>query len=174
MATGTSNTPRAAGDKVADFTLQSADGKTYGSREARQEGLLLTALFKTGCGTCKYAFPYLQRFQEQYAQNSGGKFQVWGVSQDDAENTQTFAKENGGATFPLLLDKQLDVTAQYGPTNVPNLYLLGAGDTIEQAVLGQFGTDAFNQMAQKIAAFVGVPYVPIVRDEDNAPAIKPG
>jgi cytochrome c biogenesis protein CcmG, thiol:disulfide interchange protein DsbE len=168
------DTPLAPGDPVADFTLQAADGATYDSRTARQNGLLLAVLFKTGCGTCRYAYPFLQRLHEQYAANSGGKFQVWGISQDDAETTLALAQENGGATFPLLLDTELDTTVRYGITSVPDLYLLGAGDTIAAAVVGHFSRDGFNDLARQAADYLGVPYVPVVRDTDDAPAIKPG
>jgi peroxiredoxin len=167
-------TPRAAGENPVDFTLRALDGKTYSSKTARQEGLLLTALFKVGCGTCRYTLPYLQRFHEQYAQPSGGKFKVWGVSQDNAEDTQAFAREYGNATFPMLLDADLTVSARYGLTNVPDLYLLDAGDAVSAAVLGHFAKDEFNDLAQKVAAYLNVPYVPIVREEDDAPDLKPG
>ncbi|HZP80541.1 MAG TPA: TlpA disulfide reductase family protein [Chthonomonadaceae bacterium] len=175
MATGTPETgPRKAGSPVADFQLTGLDGKTYASKEARQKGLLLAALFKVGCGTCQYAAPYLQRLHELYAQKSGGRFQVWGISQDNAADTQAFAKEHGDLTFPLLLDSDLQTSVSYGPTNVPDLYLLGEGDTIATAITGYFSKDEYNALAKQVADFVGVPYVPIVRDEDNAPAIKPG
>lgn len=166
--------PRSEGSEVVDFELQATDGKVYSSRNARRKGLLLAVLFKVGCGTCQYTFPYLQRFQEQYAERSEGRFQVWGLSQDRAEETLAFARENGNATFPLLLDSDLRVTVPYGIRNVPDLYLLGAGDTIEAAAVGHFSKDAINAIARRVAAFLGVPYVPIVREEDNAPAIKPG
>jgi peroxiredoxin len=175
METGTSHTgPLDAGNKLVDFELRAVDGKTYSSKAARGQGLLLAVLFKVGCGTCQYTLPFLERFYQQYALPSSGKFQVWGISQDTAEDTLTCARENGNVTLPLLLDSDLQVSVHYGPTNVPDLYLLGAGDTIQSAVLGHFGKDEFNALAQQIAAFVGVPYVPIVRDEDDAPAIKPG
>jgi len=166
--------PHAAGDKAEDFTLKATNGQTYASRPARQNGLLLLALFKTGCGTCKFSAPYLQRFHEQYALPSGGKFQIWGVSQNMEEETLTFAREYGNLTFPLLLDADLDVTAAFGITHVPNLYLLNADDTIAASVIGHFGTEEFNALAEQIARGAGVPYTPIVKAEDNAPAIKPG
>jgi peroxiredoxin len=175
MTTETPTTgPRAAGSAVADFTLTATDGKTYSSKAARQNGLLLTVLFKTGCGTCKYANPYLQRFHEQYAAPSRGRFQVWGISQDTPESTESFARENGNSTFPLLLDSDLNVTVDYGITNVPDLYLLSAEDTIPDAVVGHFSKDGFNQLAERVAAFLDVPYTPIVTEADGAPAIKPG
>jgi peroxiredoxin len=165
--------PRSPGDAVADFTLNATDGKTYSSREARQHGLLLAVLFKTTCGTCRYAFPYVQRFHEQYAARSGGRFQVWGVSEDDAATTQSFAQETG-ATFPLLLDADLDTTVRYDLISVPDLYLLDAGATIPAAVVGHFSRDGFNELARRIADYLDVPYTPVVREEDDAPALKPG
>lgn len=170
----TASGPLEAGSRTADFTLHGTDGKPYASREARADGLLLIALFKTSCGTCKYAFPYLQRFHAQYAQASGGRFQVWGVSQDDAETTGDFARENGNATFPILLDSDLSVTAQYGIANVPDLYLLGPGETIQSAILGHFSSSGFNDLARAIASALNAPYSPVVREEDGAPDLKPG
>src|SRR5262249_11960134 len=91
--------PRSEGSPAADFTLTGIDGNVYSSHTQRQKGLLLAVLFKTGCGTCKYTAPYLQRFQEQYALPSGGKFQIWGISQDDPETTRAFASSFGNLTF---------------------------------------------------------------------------
>ena len=166
--------PRASGEEVGDFILTATDGNTYSSKTARQNGLLLFILFKTGCGTCKLAFPYLQRFHEQYALPSAGKCQVWGISQNDAETTIAFAKEYGNATFPILLDTELGVSEEYRITNVPNLYLLGEDDAIAFAITGHFSADGYNEIAQKIAEFTGIPYSPIVLETDNAPGIKPG
>lgn len=172
--TGTVTAPRAPGDAVADFALKATDSKTYSSREARQKGLLLAVLFRTGCGTCRYAYPYIERLYAQYAQHSSGRFQVWGVSQDDAETTLNFAQTQGGVTFPLLIDEGLHVSADYGIAHVPDLYLLGEGGTIATAIVGHFSRDGFNDLARQVAAYLGVPYVPVVRDEDDAPALKPG
>jgi len=113
--------------------------------------------------------PFLQRIHTQYALRSGGKFQVWGISQNDAEETAVFAKEYGNADISLLLDSQLDVSAEYRITNVPDLYLLSEEDTIPLSVVGYFGKEAFNALAETVAQFLNVPYTPIVREEDNAP-----
>src|SRR5947208_129244 len=91
---------RTVGDEVADFELRDASGAAYSSAQARQNGLLLFAIYKRGCGTCRFTLPFLQRFHETYA---GPGFTLWGVSQDTAEETTAFAEENG-YTFPLVLD----------------------------------------------------------------------
>lgn len=174
METTTDSAPHSTGSPVADFTLRATDGREYASLTARRSGLLLVAMVKVGCGTCKYAFPYVQRFHELYAQNADGRFQVWGISQNDAAETVNFAKNHGAATFPLLLDETLEATASYGITNVPDLYLLGPEETIRDAVVGYFSAEKYNALARRIADHLQVPYVPVVRPEDNAPALKPG
>jgi peroxiredoxin len=158
-----------AGDAVVDFTLAGIDGKTYDSRAARSRGLLLFAIYKKGCGTCQYTMPFLQRFHQEYA---GEGFRLWGVSEDSAEETREFA-EQFGLTFPLLLDYGLAVTVAYGLTNVPGIYLVDETDTILRHAPA-FVKDELNAMAQMVAERCSVPYIPIVREEDNAPASKPG
>ena len=166
--------PRSAGDEVADFTLRATDGKEYASASARRNGLLLAVFFKIGCGTCRFSVPYLQRFHAQYATPSEGRFQIWGISQDNAQDTLAFAQEYGPPTFPLLLDQDLEVTEAYRLIAVPDLYLMGAGGAIEAAITGHFSKDGFNDLARHVAAFLAVPYTPIVREEDNAPPLRPG
>jgi peroxiredoxin len=162
--------PLKAGDSVVDFRLRALDGKTYDLGERRRPGALTAFVFwKKSCGTCQYAFPYFQRFHDQYADD---RFQIWGISQESAEATAAFV-EQYGATFPQLLDEDLAVTVQYGITNVPTLYLVDDEGTILRQAPA-FIKDEFNAIAQIAAERIGLPYTPIVREEDNAPALKPG
>lgn len=158
-----------AGDAVVDFTLSGIDGRTYDSRAARSRGLLLFAIYKKGCGTCRFTVPFLQRFHQEYA---GEGFRLWGVAQDSAEETREFAW-SFGLTFPLLLDTHLAVTAAYRLTHVPGIYLVDESDTILRHAPA-FVKDELNAMAQLVAERCSVPYIPVVRDQDNAPAFKPG
>jgi peroxiredoxin len=161
--------PRTAGESIQDFTLSGLDGRTYDSRDARRKGLLLFAIYKMGCGTCQYTMPFLQRFHQEYA---GEGFQLWGVAQDSADETREFG-EQFGVTFPLLLDTDLTVTYAYGLTHVPGIYLVDESDAILRHAPA-FAKDELNAMAQVVAERCSIPYVPVVRDEDNAPAFKPG
>ena len=160
----------AAGDKVADFILPALDGGDFNSLNARGRGLLMFAFWKKGCGTCRYAMPFLQRFHENYAEE--GSFQIWGVSQDNADDTHAFTEEFS-ITFPQALDIDLDVTYAYGLVTVPGIYLVDASDRVLQNAPA-FVADEFNAMAKLIAQRQGKEYIPIVLPEDDAPAIKPG
>ncbi|HEV2474274.1 MAG TPA: TlpA disulfide reductase family protein, partial [Chthonomonadales bacterium] len=135
---------------------------------------LLIALFKVGCGTCKYSFPYWRRYYAEYASRAAGRFQIWGVSQDSADATATFADEYGGAGYPLLLDEGLQASRAYRITHVPDLYLLDDGDKVVDAVVGHFSATGYNRISAAIADRLLLPYAPVVREEDGAPGLKPG
>ena len=158
-----------AGDKVIDFALPGADGRIYSSADARRQGLLMFVFWKKSCGTCQYAFPYLQRFHEQYAHD---RFHIWGIAQENREDAVEFVGKYS-ATFPQLIDTGLDVTELFKPVFVPTLYLVDKGDTILHYVPA-FVKDEYNGIARMISERTGVPYSPIVREEDDAPALKPG
>ena len=161
--------PLAAGDPVKDFALTSLDGSACDSISARKDGLLLFVFWKRTCGTCQYAFPYLQRFQVFYG---GPGFRIWGIAQESEDDVRDFIRQYG-ATFTQLLDEDLTVTEQYDLDGVPALYLVDDSDRILRSVSG-FSTEAFNEYAQIVADRTGKPYTPIVRPEDNAPPFKPG
>jgi peroxiredoxin len=161
--------PLTVGDAVVDFTLPASDGKTYNTAEARHKGLLLFVFYKKTCGTCQYAFPYLQRFHTHY---TGDRFRIWGVAQENAADTAAFAAEYG-ATFPQLVDESLDVTEKYDLAAVPGAYLVDETGKILLHTQA-FDTDTYNAMAKMIAERTEAPYTPVVRPEDDAPALKPG
>ncbi len=157
------------GDPVVDFRLTGADDREYDTARARREGLLLFTIYKARCGTCQYTFPFLQRFHESYA---GPGFALWGVSQENREETQAFV-QRFGATFPQILDEKLDVSMRYGLQTVPGIYLVDESDTIVRHAPA-FIKDELNAMARLAAERTGRPYTLVVREEDNAPVLMPG
>jgi peroxiredoxin len=158
-----------AGDAVIDFSLSGVDGKTFRSAEAREQGLLMFVFWKRTCGTCQFSFPYLQRFHEQYGHD---KFRIWGVAQENRYDVIEFAGRYS-ATFPQLIDESLEITERYKPAHVPAHYLVDETGKILR-FLPAFMKDEYNEIARYIAERTGVPYSPIVREEDGAPDLKPG
>lgn len=163
-----------AGDPALDFDLPALQGGSISSLTFRQNGLLLLFLFKTCCPVCKYTAPLIQKLYAQYGVNSGGKFTVIGISQDDIELTETFAANNGGLSFPIVLDSDLDVSWRYGITHVPDLFLLGKEYLVLDAITGQFNAEGINNIARKAAEYTRTDFLQIVRPEDGSADIEPG
>lgn len=160
---------RAAGDAVVDFTFKGVDGKTYSTAEARKNGLLMLVFYKVTCPVCQFNNPYMEKFRAY----EGKGFQIWGVSQDDAQKTVEYARTYGNVTFPQVLDEDLQATVAYDLVSVPTLYLLGSGDTILWQTMG-WNRNELNKVSQTIAERLGVPAVKIVEDDDPAPVFRPG
>lgn len=162
-------TPLAAGDRILDFTLRSADGVLFGSEQARRTGLLCFVFWKKTCGTCKFSIPFLQRLQDLYSCEG---FTFWGIAQENATDALEFARVYE-TTFPQLIDEDLDITEKYDLVSVPAIYLTDETGVILESAPG-FSTDVYNRIARRAAERTGRPYTPVVRLEDNAPIMKPG
>jgi peroxiredoxin len=152
---------------VTAFTLTDLDGQERHFPPGGAGQLTLLVLLKTSCGSCKTAFPFVQRLAARY----DGRLTVWGVSQSDAAKTRQFA-ERYGCSFPFLLDQDLRVARSYDPTGVPAFYLHGE----DGALL--LHTEAFNRVELErlnalIAELLNVPVTALFTSEDSGPAFRP-
>src|SRR6202451_2209946 len=108
------------GAKAPAFALQSTDEKKLNLADALKKGPVVAAFFKVSCPTCQFSAPFLERIHETYG---GEKFTLWGISQDDAEDTREFCKEFD-VDFPILLETPgYALSNKYGLTHVPSLFL---------------------------------------------------
>lgn len=152
----------AAGEKAPPFRLKSLDGSEKALDEILQAGPALLAFFKISCPVCKLTLPYLNRL------SAGGKLQVIGISQDDADVTRSFLQRLE-VTFPTLVDQageEYPASNEYGISSVPTLFLVQPGGTIERAFNGFSKRDL-----EEIGANAGVP---IFGPEDHVPEWKAG
>ncbi len=160
---------RTTGDDPVDFTARGVDGRLYSTAQARREGLLMLAFYKVTCPVCQFTNPYLEKFRAY----EGKGFQIWGVSQDDSDETVEYARTYGNVTFPQVLDEGLQATVAYDLVSVPTLYLLDSGDHILWQASG-WNREEMNRVSEMIAERLGVPAVKIVEDDDPAPVFRPG
>lgn len=122
----------AVGAKAPDFRLPRLDGGAVSLVEILTGGPALLAFFKVSCPVCQLTFPFLERVHQ------AGALPVYGISQNDAEDTRAFAKRFR-TTFPMLLDSEnsgFEVSNAYGISSVPTMFLVERDGSIQQAMLG--------------------------------------
>lgn len=131
-------------DNAPDFHLQDANGASVSLKKSLDGKPAVVALFKVGCPTCQYAFPFLDRLYK-----SG--VNVIGISQDSAKDTRDFAKQFG-VTFPLAIDApKFAISKSYGITTVPSMFAVDEDGSIRYVSEGWVLKD-FEELAQIASA----------------------
>jgi peroxiredoxin len=150
-----------SGSRAPDFELKTPDGQSRRLSEALQRGPVALAFYKSACPVCQFTFPYIQKIYEKAGASKG--WTLWGVSQDDPDETRRFAAQHG-ITFELLVDEYpYAVSADYGLEFVPGLFLIQPDGTIALSEYG-FTKAGLNQ----IAGFE------FFSPTDGLPAVRPG
>lgn len=164
-------TALAAGVKAPDFDLKTVDGKRFSLSEELSRGPVVAAFFKVSCPTCQYAFPFVERLYKAYGKKG---VTIVGVSQNDAKETEAFAKDFG-VTFPLLLDdtRSYPVSNAYGLTNVPTIFWIAQDWEIDVSSVGWVKAD-FELINRKLAETWKIAPAPLFRSGEDVRDFRAG
>jgi len=131
---------------------------------------VLAAFFKISCPVCQFALPYLERIYKAY---QGSKVTIVGISQDELNPTEEFAREYG-ITFPLLLDTvdRYPASNAYDLTNVPSIFFIAEGG-VKLSIVGWDKRD-MERLNAEVARASGMPIQPLFCKGEDVPASKAG
>ena len=158
------------GTAAPEINLPSTTGTKFSLQEALKRGPVLAAFFKISCPVCQFTLPYLERIYKAYL---GSAVNIVGVSQDEQNYTEEFAREYG-ITFPLLLDPvdHYPASNAYDLTNVPSIFFITAGE-VKHSIVGWDKRD-MEKLNAEVARASGVPVQPLFRKGEDIPACKAG
>ncbi|MCP4804676.1 MAG: TlpA family protein disulfide reductase [Proteobacteria bacterium] len=102
-----------AADKAPDFTLRDLSKEEVTLSEL-EGNVVLVNFWATWCVPCMVEMPYIE---ELYTTHKDDGFVVLAISADDARSSSKVKPtvKSKGWTFPVLLDTQTKVVAQYNP-----------------------------------------------------------
>jgi len=159
-----------AGARAPDFSLRGIDGDTYSLSDALSRGPVVLVFFKTTCGTCDLAFPYISRFRDAY---SGNAWSLWAVAQDPPAEASRYAS-TFGMTYPVLPDVDgYAVSKAYDPPATPTLFLIDRAGDVVQATAG-FSKAHLTSLAAALAKRLTAEPAEIAPAGDGNPDFKPG
>ncbi len=160
----------AAGRAAPAFELPSLDGRRRALPAEPRLGHTLAVFFKASCPTCQFALPFVQRFHNRFA---SPELALYGVSQDDAAETATFARRYD-LGFPLLLDGDgYAASRAYGIVTVPTCVLVDGGGQVAFTTAG-FVKKELEALADRLGEALAKDRSPVWRPDEPLPAIKPG
>ncbi|HTX34032.1 MAG TPA: TlpA disulfide reductase family protein [Bryobacteraceae bacterium] len=156
-----------AGSRAPDFRLARLDGGAMSLAEILAGGPALLVFFKITCPVCQLTLPFLERI---HAAGNGAApgLSIYGISQNDAEDTREFMREFG-VRFPMLLDREEDdfpASNAYRISSVPTSFLIEPDGAIARVIEGWQKAEI-----ERLGTFAGVA---VLRAGDNVPAWKAG
>jgi peroxiredoxin len=160
----------ASGAQAPAFTLVDRNGTslTFDGGEPSAPATLLF-FFKHDCATCDLTAPLVERLHGALA---GAGLRVVGVSQDASGETTGFVDRHR-LSFPVALDTELEVSADYGFDAVPALVLVDRARQVSYSFEGFVKQDLL-EVTRLAATACETPAPEIVRDEDEVPDHRPG
>ncbi|HEU4759813.1 MAG TPA: TlpA disulfide reductase family protein [Dehalococcoidia bacterium] len=157
------------GSLALPFALLGIDGRErFFPKDAAGQPAVLV-FFKTTCGTCDLAFPYINRLPAAY--QSG--WRLFAVAQDSPDEARRYAQRHG-MTYPVLIDAPAYAASKlYDPPATPTLFLVDGDGRIGYSTHG-FSKDDLNELSRRLAGWLGEEPAVIAPADDGKPAFKPG
>lgn len=123
--------------KVApDFELAKLDGTEVKLSDLKGKKVILN-FWATWCGPCQQEMPDMEAFYKEHK----GNVEILAINYTPSEKgggeekVSNFAKEKG-ITFPVLLDKNIDVTTAYKVITIPTSYFIDTKGVIQDKFIG--------------------------------------
>lgn len=116
------------------FSLETPDGQEIALDELRGK-VVLVNVWATWCPPCRAEMPAMQRVYEEYQVQGFEILAVNSTVQDTRSNIEPFVSEYG-LTFPILLDRQGEVTRLYRVMSLPTSFFIGKDGVISEVVIG--------------------------------------
>ncbi|HET7627463.1 MAG TPA: TlpA disulfide reductase family protein [Bacillales bacterium] len=129
------------------FELPSLQGKTYSLQQASGQPLVIN-FWNTWCKPCRKETPELVKLYETWH----GQFQLYGINitaNDMPAAARAFA-EDFNIPYPILLDKQGNVSERYNVIGMPTTYFINAKGIIVDKIVGYQGPDVLRDKVKAL------------------------
>ncbi|HFU7075869.1 MULTISPECIES: redoxin domain-containing protein [Bacillus] len=124
------------GRSAPDFELTKLDGTNVKLSDLKGKKVILN-FWATWCGPCQQEMPDMEAFYKEHKEN----VEILAVNYTPSEKgggeekVSNFIKEKG-ITFPVLLDKNIDVTTAYKVITIPTSYFIDTKGVIQDKFIG--------------------------------------
>ena len=159
----------AAGAPAPPFALADAAGRRLEFGGASPHPATLLFFIKHDCATCGLTAPAVERVARALSPSG---LAVVAISQSSAADTAAFA-ERHGLSFTVVLDDELDASADYGFDAVPVLVLAGP-DAVVLATMEGWSRPEFQALAALAAERCGTSVPAFEAEGERLPEQRPG
>lgn len=133
VLTGMGSKPPQIGSPAPSFEAETVERKTVSLNDYRGKVVLLT-FWATWCEPCKKEMPEIQAAFEEH---KGEGFVVLGINFGEKPKEAEKLVEAMGLTFPILIDRKVEVAEHYGVINLPVTFFIDQDGIIRERVVGE-------------------------------------
>ncbi|HUI43288.1 MAG TPA: TlpA disulfide reductase family protein [Terriglobia bacterium] len=121
------------GETAPDFSLKNVAGQSVRLSDYRNKKAVVVAFWASWCLPCQYELPSIQSF---YQKNRGSDVEVLAVSIDHDPAAARGYAESNKLPFPVLLDSREEVATRYLVNEIPAVFVIDRGGTLESVHRG--------------------------------------
>jgi len=134
------------GDIAVDFVVPTLDGNSVQLSDLRGRPVVLY-FFATWCGSCTFDMPVMETF---YQQETDSGLVVLAVDVGQSESTVRDFVAEGGYTFPVGLDGNMDIGRAYRLLGFPSTYFIDSDGVIRHVRMGQVSKEILEERVAMI------------------------
>ncbi|MCC0562678.1 thiol-disulfide oxidoreductase ResA [Brevibacillus borstelensis] len=134
------------GKEAPNFSLEQLNGPAVTLSDFRGKGVILN-FWGTWCEPCKKEMPDLQKQYEAYKDKG---LLILGVNIGESPVTVEPFTKQFGITFPILMDKQSEITKLYRIVPIPSTFFIDPDGKVQEIFLGPLNEDMITQKVAKI------------------------
>lgn len=135
----------AVGRAAPNFVLQDVDGSEVTLTDLRGEHVLVN-FWASWCAPCKAETPALQSLHEDRPDD----LVVVGINMQEPPDTARAFAEQFAVSYPIVLDRDGDVTNAYRLTGPPTSFLIDAEGVIVAIFIGELTAEHFDQITGEL------------------------
>ncbi len=134
------------GEPAPDFSLYSLDGQVMSVAEHIGKPVMIN-FWASWCEPCRSEMPLLDQKAQQYAAQG---LTVLAVNLGESEKTVEGFRDEYGLSFPILLDKDDTVSAQYAIEPIPSTFFIDRTGRVQNVYIGELDEESAEENIQKI------------------------
>lgn len=134
------------GQRAPEFALQTPDGDGMRLSQFRGKTVLVN-FWATWCAPCREEMPALNDLYQKYRDRD---FVVLAVNFGDEPDAVRAYVTNGAYTFPVVLDRNLEVAVAYQVLGLPASYFVDADGVVRDRVTGAMTVALMQAKAQRL------------------------
>lgn len=134
------------GDQAPNFVLTDLNGNKVEFADYRGKGVFLN-FWGTWCKPCEREMPYMEN---QYKVYKDQGVEILAVNVGEPELSVKNFVERKGLTFPVVIDKDLEVLEAYGVNPLPTTFLVDKEGKIIDIITGQLTEEMIKNHMERI------------------------